>query len=214
MMREVKNGVYTIDDKTYNFNFKTSLSAYEKMFFVKSVVSTIVDDDGYDYIIKDLIFDFNIIRVFTDINTSFINVKDDDGNVINPIIIIEQFLEDTNIVDIVKANLDIALLDELNNAIDLNIQYITGIHPNPLNEALARLVNTLEKKVNEVDLDSMMGMATKLAGMTEEFTLENAIDYMTSGSYKNKFVANETNKKKLTEFADDMDNAIKSVAKK
>ena len=62
--------------------------------FVNSVVDTLIDDDSYNSIIKDLIFDFNIIRVFTDIDTSFINVKDDDGNDVNPIIPIERFRGD------------------------------------------------------------------------------------------------------------------------
>ena len=181
MMKEMMNGVFTYNDESYNFDFKTSLSAYDKRLLVKTVVNNLVDDSGYDVVIRDLIFDFSIIEVFTNIDTSFINMKDDDGDIIDPIILIEHFLEETNVADIVKANMEVGLLDELNHAIDLNIQYITGIHPNPLNEALSTLVSTLEKKINEVDLDSVMDMAQKFAGMTEDFTIENAINaYMNS----------------------------------
>lgn len=186
MMKEMKNGVFTYNDKSYNFDFKTSLSAYEKQTFVKTVVSNIIDDDGYDIVIKDLIFDFIIIDMFTNIDASFIEMKDDDGNDIAPIIIIEHFLKTTNVADIVKANMEIGLLDELNRAVDLNIQYLTGINLSPLNEAIANLVSTLEMKIGEVDLESMMGMAKKFAGMTEGFTLDNIVKaYMNSDVHQN-----------------------------
>ena len=185
MMKEMKNGVFTYNNESYNFEFKTSLSAYDKQVFVKTVVGNLVDDAGYDVVIKDLIFDFVIIEVFTNIDTSFINMEDDEGNDINPIIPIEHFLEETNVVDIVKENMEIGLLDELNRAVDLDIQYLTGIHPNPINEAITNLISTIEKKIREVDLDSMMSMAQKFAGMTEDFTLDNIVNaYMNSDIHK------------------------------
>ena len=185
MMKEMKNGVFTYNNESYNFEFKTSLSAYDKQVFVKTVVGNLVDDAGYDVVIKDLIFDFVIIEVFTNIDTSFINMEDDEGNDINPIILIEHFLEETNVVDIVKENMETGLLDELNRAVDLNIQYLTGIHSNPINEAITSLISTIEKKIGEVDLDSMMSMAQKFAGMSEDFTLDNIVNaYMNSDIHK------------------------------
>lgn len=184
-MKEMKNGVFTYNNESYNFEFKTSLSAYDKQVFVKTVVGNLVDDAGYDVVIKDLIFDFVIIEVFTNIDTSFINMEDDEGNDINPIIPIEHFLEETNVVDIVKENMETGLLDELNRAVDLDIQYLTGIHSNPINEAITSLISTIEKKIGEVDLDSMMSMAQKFAGMTEDFTLDNIVNaYMNSDIHK------------------------------
>ena len=81
--------------------------------------------------------------------------------------------------------MEIGLLDELNRAVDLDIQYLTGIHPNPINEAITSLISTIEKKIGEVDLDSMMSMAQKFAGMTEDFTLDNIVNaYMNSDIHK------------------------------
>lgn len=197
MMKEMKNGVFTYKDESYNFDFKTSLSAYDKMIFVKTVVDNIVGDNSYDVVIKDLIFDFAIIEVFTNIDTSFINTKDENGDDIDSIILIEHFLEESNVVDVVKENMDVGLLDELNHAVDLNVQYLTGINPNPLNEAIASLVSTLEKKINEVDLDSMMDMAQKFASMTDDFTLENAVNaYMNSDIHKENLAEIAEAKKK------------------
>lgn len=179
-MKEMKNGVFTYNNESYNFDFSTSLSAYEKMVFVKTVVENLVDDNSYDFVVKDLIFDFTIIEMFTNIDTSFVNAKDDDGNDIHPIIIVEHFLNETNVVDIVKANMEVGLLEELNRAVDLNIQYITGIHVNPLGEAIANLVSTIENKIDNIDLDSAMKMAQKFSGMTEDFTVENIVKVLTS----------------------------------
>jgi len=214
MEMNMKTGVYTYNDGSYNFKFKTCLSAYDKLIFVKSVVSTLVNDEGYDYVVRDLIFDFTIVNVFTDIDTSFISIKDDDGDKISPIIPIEKFLNETNVVDIVKANMEVGLLGELNRAVDLNIQYLTGIHPNPLNEAIASLVNTLENKINEVDLDSMMDMVQKFASMTDKFTPENVVNaYMNSDVHKKNLMDINEDKNKRAEFAADMDKAIKVANK-
>ena len=215
MEMNVMTGAYMHNDKAYNFNFATNISAFNKLLFVNAVTDSIVDDKHYNSIVRNLIFDFNIIRIFTDIDTSFINAKDDDGNSINPIIPIEQFLEETNIVDIVKANMDVGLLDELNTAVDKSIQYLTGIHPSPIADSLAKLLSTIEKKVNEVDLDSMMDMANKFGGMTEDFTLDNVVNaYMNSDYHKKNLDEIEESKKQKTEFAEDMDKAIKLVSKK
>jgi hypothetical protein len=189
MMKEMKSGVFTYGGESYEFNFATSLSAYEKLTFVKMVSDTIVDDGEYHSIVKDLIFDFSIVSVFTNIDTSFIYMEDDDGNDINPIVLIEHFLGATNVVDIVKANMEDGLIDELNRAVNLNIQYRTGINTNPLYESIARLVSVIEKKVDEFDLDGVMDMAQKLSGMTEGFTVENIVEaYMNSNARNNNLI--------------------------
>lgn len=184
-MKNMMNGSYIYNDETYDFNFYTDLSAYDKLLFVNSVTDLLVDGSHYNHIIRDLIFDFNIIDVFTDIDTSFANEKDDDGDDINSIILIDRFLEVSNVVDIVKANIDDDLIDELNNAIDLNIQYLTGIHPSPLNNALAKLVDSLDRKVSGLDIDSMMNVAGMFANMTDDFTTENIVNaYINSDMHK------------------------------
>ena len=124
----MKNGIFTYNNESYEFRFKTSLSAYDKQVFVKTVINNLIDDDYYDVVIKDLIFDFAIIELFTNVDISFIdNQKDDDGNKINPITVIEHFLEESDVLKIVKANMEDGLLENLNRAVDLNIQYLTWV---------------------------------------------------------------------------------------
>ncbi len=191
-MKEMMTGNFVYNNESYDFNFKTSLSAYEKQLFVRTVVSNLIDDMGYDVIVKDLIFDFAIIDLFTNIDTSFVDVKENDEDDIYPISLIEHFLEETNVVSIVKANMEDGLLDELIRAVNLNVQYITGIHINPLNEALANLVSTIENNINKIDLDNAMDMIQKFSGMTEDFTVDNIVK---------AYIDSNTHKKNLAEIA-------------
>lgn len=217
-MKNIKTGTYFYNEKNYNFNFATNLSAYKKLMFVNYVVNSIVEDDRYDFIVKDLIFDFGLVAIFTDIDTTFIRQRDDEGNIINPIIFIEQFLEETNVVDIVKANMEIGLLDELNKAVDKSIEYKTGIHSFPLNEALANLVNTLDKKVNEFDMSGAMEMVQKFAGITGELTPENVVKaYVDSDIHKKnleeitKSKKSKKSKKNEVKISEGLGEAVRAV---
>lgn len=219
-MKNIKTGTYInyTNDESYNFNFATDISAYRKMLFVNYVVNSIVEDDRYDSIVKDLIFDFGLVSILTDIDTSFINQKDDDGNPINPIIFIEQFLEETNVVDIVKANMVDGLLKQLENAVDKSIEYRTGIHPSPFNDAIASLLSTLEKKVNEFDIGSMMKMAQKFAGMTGDLTVDNVVNaYINSDMHKKNLEdiaeskKNKKNEKNEVKISEGLGEAVRAV---
>lgn len=170
MNNEIKTGVYTLDGEDTPFAFYTSLSAYRKAQFVNSV-SNILVGDNYNYVIRDLAFDFCIVAIFTDIDTS--DVQDaDDG-----ITAMEEFVDKFKpVVDIVKANSVDGVLDELHTAIDLNIEYRTGIHINPISSSLASLLDTIERKVDGIDLNSMMDLAQSMAGISDELTADKLLD--------------------------------------
>ena len=208
MMKEMKNGVYFYGDKTLNFDFVTSLTMSDKVTFVNSIVDTVVGNN-YNSLIRNMMFDHMVVQLFTNVGNFYFKDADDTIDAI------EQFLEETNIVDVVKANMEYGLLDELNKAVDKAIEYRTGIHVNPLSEAVSSLVSTIERKINEVDLSGMMEMAQKFASMTGELTPESIIDaYMNSGFHQSNLAEIGETKKQRVEFANDMDKAIKAVDKK
>lgn len=188
-MKNIKMGTYInyTTDEMYDFNFATDLSIADKAKFVNSIVSLVVSDENYNSIIKDLIIDFYTIDFFTDIDTTKFkeskNFLDD----------VEEFLEETNIVDIVRANASVGVFEQLDKAVIDSISYRTGIHPSPLNDALASLVNTLEKKVNEFDMGSMMEMAQKFSSMTGDLTVDNVV---------NAYINSDMHKKNLEEIAE------------
>lgn len=196
MNNEIKTGVYTIDDKDTPFAFYTSLSAYRKSQFVVSV-SNILVGDNYNYVIRDLAFDFCIVAIFTDIDTA--DVQDaDDG-----ITAMEEFVEKFKpVIDIVKANVEDGVFDELHTAIDLNIEYRTGIHINPISSSLASLLNTIERKVDGIDLNSMMDLAQSMSGISDDITADKLLDaYAKTNIFKehwNNDVANAVDDNKFS----------------
>lgn len=179
MKMNMKTGAYAYNGELHNFNFYTDISIANKLKFVNSVVDLVVNENHYNSVIRDLVFDFYVIDIMTDVDVkelkdSFVFLND-----------VEEFLFSTNIVEIVKANTSPTLFEELNKAIDLNIQYLTGIHPSPIADSLSLLISALEKKINEVDLNEMMGMVQKFSSMTGELTPESIINaYINSDMHK------------------------------
>ena len=121
-MKNIKTGV-AIDKRTneeLKFNFQTDLTIKEKIRFVSNVVNTVVGDDYYSFL-KDLIFDFEIIEIFTDIDTSDISEATDR------IATMEEFVNNTNVVEIVKANSE-NVIAELYQAVEDDLEFKTGVH--------------------------------------------------------------------------------------
>lgn len=185
MIKNVMTSVYTRNGEENSFSFYTSLRASDKVTFVNSVVDMLVDVN-YNSVIRDLIFDFMIINMFTDIDTSDIT-KPDNQNAIN---MIEDLLHETNIVDVVKANVEIGLIEELNKAVDDNIEYRTGIHRNPISESLSRILDTLEKKLSNININSeeLMKVSKIFNNIQGELTMDKMIEaYTNSNMFKQKY---------------------------
>lgn len=211
MMNEMKTGTYIRNNDTYTFKFYTDLSMFKKLKFINSVVDTVISEENYNSIIRDLTFDYMLVKFFTDVDTEEIQ------NSANMIDAIELFLSETNIVDIVKANAFPTLFDELNDAVDKSIEYRTGIHPNPLNEALSSLLSTLERKIDSFDMNGAMEMASKFSGMTGEFTPESIVNaYMNSDVHKQNLVEiaeAKKNKKNEIKISENLGEAVRTVVK-
>lgn len=183
--RNVKTGAYTYKNESIPFNFYTELRAVDKIKFINAVCDTLIDTNYYS-VIRDLVFDFQIVNVFTDVVVP--ELQDSPS----PISIIEEFLDDTNIVEIVKANVDKKLIVELEKAVDENIEYRTGIHKNTLEDALTSLLHTVEQKINDVDTEGMMEMAMKLNSISDELTPERMLQaYSETDMFKNRIYEKE-----------------------
>lgn len=199
--KNVKTGAYTYKNESVPFNFYTELRAVDKIKFINAVCDTLIDTNYYS-VIRDLVFDFQIVNVFTDVVVP--ELQDSPS----PISIIEEFLEDTNIVEIVKANVDKKLIAELEKAVDENIEYRTGIHKNTLEDALTSLLRTVEQKINDVDTEGMMEMAMKLNSISDELTPERMLQaYSETDMFKNRIYEKEQERQ-------NHDAAIKKAATK
>lgn len=189
--KNIKTGVYSYKGKDITFNFYSNLTAYDKIKFINFVVNTLIVGDDYYAVIKELIFDFEIIDIFTDIDISEIKEAPDTINRI------EDFLSETNIVEIVKANVDKELIEELSRAVDDNIEYRTGIHKNNFTDILSHFLKVVEKKIENINTEEMMEMATKINNIAGELTPEKILDaYSRTDMFKQKI--SDANKQRKT----------------
>ena len=180
MKNNVKTGVYVNNGQENTFNYYSTLRVYDKLKFVNFVTDTLIDDN-YNSVMRDIVFDIAIVDIMTDVDVSSIFESND---VVNKI---EDFLDETNIVEIVKANVG-ELIDELNDAVDKNIEYRTGIHRNPIVESLSSLLDTIEKKVSGIDTESMMKMAKVISGISGELNANKVLEaYAKSDLFKERF---------------------------
>lgn len=188
-MINAKTGVYVYNGEDFEFNFVTSIPASMKINFVDSVVDALVDDNGKNYnsIIRDLIFDFYIVVGMTDVDvTDIVN----NGNVDA----IEEFINDTNIVEIVKANAEKGFIQALSDAVDVNLEYRTGVKIDPISKALASLLNTIENKIPEFDIDEIMSASEILSNISGELNAENLLEaYSKSDIFKKYVLENAAN---------------------
>lgn len=168
MERNVKTGMYVRNGVEETFTFYTNLRAIDKLSFINFVTNIVVSDNYYP-IIKNMLFDFEIIDLMTDIDVSHIKDSTD------AISAIEDFLNETDIVTIVKENIDDGLIEELNYAIDANIEYKTGIHKSLIEESLANLLNTIETKITDVDTEEIMNIVNTISDVSGELTADNII---------------------------------------
>lgn len=179
MKNEMENGVYTKGEETFEFSFLTDLSASKKMDFVNSVVGYVVTTSDYNFVIKDIIFDFEIIHKFTNYNVSDVKEADDTLGAI------EELLETTNIVEIVKSNMVDGLYEELVKAVDLDIQYKTGIRNNDILNSVERILDTIEEKVKDIDTKGLDEFVKVFNGVSGELTPDKLLEaFAKSNMYK------------------------------
>ena len=207
---KIKAGVYIdVNGDSVPFMFNSSPSMYDKINFV-SMVTDVVVGDTYASIARDMFFDFYLVAMFTDIDISYFYdeettlKKEDEITSRDLIIAAEKMVNETNIVDIVTMNMGYELVEELSNAVDADIEYRTGIHKNSIEQSLTKLIDTLERKVSNIDFDNVMDVGTKLAGISGELTPERILEaYANTDIYKKKLVGKEEAKEEEQEANED-----------
>ena len=177
----IDTAMYVRNGKNIEFNYHTDLPVSKRVAFVNAVVDTVVGDDYYYPMLRDVMFDFQLVNFFTDVDTG-IDFDDDSGELIDEI---DAFLSDGNLVDILKVSIDIDVLMELSDSVDKAIEYKTGIHSSPIEDAIASLLDTVEKKFSGIDVDSMTGMAKVFGKLQGDITPEKMLEaYANSDIFK------------------------------
>lgn len=176
-----ESGVYVYAGIERDFNYRTNLSASQKISFISNVVNIVVNDDMYYDFLTEIIFGFEVINEFTDVDMFDITelITDDQ------IEIIEDFLNGSNIIDVIYENVEYDVIAELRNNVELAIEYKTGIRKNSIDESLANIINTIDDAISGIDLNEISDMAKMLGDISGELTPAKILEaYSKSDMYK------------------------------
>lgn len=199
-MVEMRDGIYTRNGNDYEFKFKTKLKASDKAKFINAVLNVIIVNNVFYFFLTDLIFDFEVIEFFTDVNPTESKIDD-----------IEVLLEETNIVKIVYANAPDAI-QELRNAVNDNILYQTGIKQNSVENAIVHLVKTIENTFNGIDTKMLMDYAQRISSVVGELDANKIVNaYTESDAYKQHLIDAD---KKAEERSKDFKEIARVIKKK
>lgn len=190
----INNGVET------EFSYYTNPSMSSKISFVTSVVNIVVGDDFYYPMIRDMVFDFCLVSYFSDIDPY---VSADVNGAEDTIDDVERFLENTNAALVMREGMEPDVIMELEDCVDKEIEYRTGIHPMPLTNAVASLLNMVEKKFSNFNVDNLNSMARVLGNMSGEITPDKMLEaYANSDVFRKmheKVVKKQDERDKKTE---------------
>lgn len=189
MSDKIISDTYINNGEEIEFSYYANPSMSKKFSFVRSVVDVVCGDDYYFPMIRNMIFDFYLIKFFSDI---VVYSEDKDS-----IDYVEEFLANNNAATIIKLGMDSDVLQELYENVDKMIEYKTGIHPSPIENVISKILDTLEQKFANIDVDAMTGMANVFGKLQGDITPEKMLEaYAKSDVFKKQAKEVIANQKK------------------
>ena len=188
-------------EKEIDFKYRTELTLQQKVSFVNFVLGVIFDDDYCFSIIKNEVFDIALIYMFTDV----LQYDEDFTFSLNNI---EEMLNTTNVIDILKKEIDNDLIKDLNEVIDMNIAYKTGVNVNSISTYFSSLLKTIENKVSDFDVDEFSNTLKKFGDITNGMSPDKIIElYTKTDAYKKNYKGTlSTKNKQIRELKKEINN--------
>ena len=188
-------------EKEIDFKYRTELTLQQKVSFVNFVLGVIFDDDYCFSIIKNEVFDIALIYMFTDV---FQYDEDFTFSLNN----IEEMLNTTNVIEILKNEIDKDLIKDLNEVIDINIAYKTGVNVNSISTSFSSLLKTIENKVSDFDVDEFSNTLKKFGDITNGMSPDKIIElYTKTDAYKKNYKSTlSTKNKQIRELKKEINN--------
>ena len=188
-------------EKEIDFKYRTELTLQQKVSFVNFVLGVIFDDDYCFSIIKNEVFDIALIYMFTDV---FQYDEDFTFSLNN----IDEMLNTTNVIEILKNEIDKDLIKDLNEVIDINIAYKTGVNVNSISTSFSSLLKTIENKVSDFDVDEFSNTLKKFGDITNGMSPDKIIElYTKTDAYKKNYKGTlSTKNKQIRELKKEINN--------
>ena len=188
-------------EKEIDFKYRTELTLQQKVSFVNFVLGVIFDDDYCFSIIKNEVFDIALIYMFTDV----LKYDEDFTFSLNNI---EEMLNTTNVIEILKKEIDNDLIKDLNEVIDINIAYKTGVNVNSISTSFSSLLKTIENKVSDFDVDEFSNTLKKFGDITNGMSPDKIMElYTKTDAYKKNYKGTlSTKNKQIRELKKEINN--------
>ena len=188
-------------EKEIDFKYRTELTLQQKVSFVNFVLGVIFDDDYCFSIIKNEVFDIALIYMFTDV----LKYDEDFTFSLNNI---EEMLNTTNVIEILKKKIDNDLIKDLNEVIDINIAYKTGVNVNSISTSFSSLLKTIENKVSDFDVDEFSNTLKKFGDITNGMSPDKIMElYTKTDAYKKNYKGTlSTKNKQIRELKKEINN--------
>ena len=188
-------------EKEIDFKYRTELTLQQKVSFVNFVLGVIFDDDYCFSIIKNEVFDIALIYMFTDA----LKYDEDFTFSLNNI---EEMLNTTNVIEILKKEIDNDLIKDLNEVIDINIAYKTGVNVNSISTSFSSLLKTIENKVSDFDVDEFSNTLKKFGDITNGMSPDKIMElYTKTDAYKKNYKGTlSTKNKQIRELKKEINN--------
>ena len=188
-------------EKEIDFKYRTELTLQQKVSFANFVLGVIFDDDYCFSIIKNEVFDIALIYMFTDV----LQYEEDFTFSLNNI---EEMLNTTNVIEILKNEIDKDLIKDLNEVIDINIAYKTGVNVNSISTSFSSLLKTIENKVSDFDIDEFSNTLKKFGDITNGMSPDKIIElYTKTDAYKKNYKGTlSTKNKQIRELKKEINN--------
>ena len=188
-------------EKEIDFKYRTELTLQQKVSFVNFVLGVIFDDDYCFSIIKNEVFNIALIYMFTDV---FQYDEDFTFSLNN----IDEMLNTTNVIEILKKEIDNDLIKDLNEVIDINIAYKTGVNVNSISTSFSSLLKTIENKVSDFDVDEFSNTLKKFGDITNGMSPDKIIElYTKTDAYKKNYKGTlSTKNKQIRELKKEINN--------
>ena len=188
-------------EKEIDFKYRTELTLQQKVSFVNFVLGVIFDDDYCFSIIKNEVFDIALIYMITDV----LKYEEDFTFSLNNI---EEMLNTTNVIEILKNEIDKDLIKDLNEVIDINIAYKTGVNVNSISTSFSSLLKTIENKVSDFDVDEFSNTLKKFGDITNGMSPDKIMElYTKTDAYKKNYKGTlSTKNKQIRELKKEINN--------
>lgn len=173
-MSEYSNSDYfEYNGERVDFHYKTEITPTEMAQFVNNVLMVVVGDNYYPFL-SDLMFDYELVHWFTDIDIADYTTGE------RPLDDYAEFFKNTGLSTNMKINVPSDVREALYSSVMAAIEYKTGMHINLIEASVSKLIDTIDEKIGDMDLVDVSNLSDIVNGLQGELTANKVVE-----AYKN-----------------------------